>query len=190
MALPGLAKPGLALKHPLMAKPDLSPEDRRAWARVARSVQPLEGVDDAALMARAMRAMLSPAKIPDPAHSSPAPARTVKASPPRRASISNRSNERRIRKGQTAITAQLDLHGHTQASAARILPDFLETARVNGARSVLVITGKGERGEGVLRRNFLHWMSTEAAAKIVSGYAQAHRKHGGSGAYYVFLRRV
>ncbi len=173
-----------------MAKSDLSPEDQRAWARVARSVQPLKGVDDAALMARAMSAMLSPAKIPPAVRKSPVPVRTVKTSPPKRSSVNNRSNERRIRKGQTVIAAQLDLHGHTQESAARALPAFLETARAEGARSVLVITGKGVRCEGVLRRNFLHWMGTEAAAQIVSGYAQAHRKHGGSGAFYVFLRRL
>ena len=173
-----------------MTKSDLSPEDRRAWARVARSVQPLEGVDDAALMERALGAMLSPAKIPAPIGKNPAPTLGDKASLPKRASIRNRGNERRIRKGQTAIAAQFDLHGHTQASAARALPDFLATARANGARSVLVITGKGVRGEGVLRRNFLHWMGTEAAAQLVSGYAQAHRKHGGSGAFYVFLRRL
>ena len=60
--------------------------------------------------------------------------------------------------------------------------------RTGQARCVLVITGKGKGGEGVLRRNFLRWLEMPAARVLVSGYSEAHARHGGSGAWYVFLR--
>ncbi|MEL6664227.1 MAG: Smr/MutS family protein [Pseudomonadota bacterium] len=53
-----------------------------------------------------------------------------------------------------------------------------------------MITGKGRGGEGVLRRNFLEWLSSGRASPHVSGYAPAHARHGGGGAFYVFLRRL
>lgn len=120
------------------------------------------------------------------------PAKPVPAAPypPRLAQPADRSKERRIRRGQTAIAGRFDLHGHTQESAHAALPGFLSSQRANGARCVLVITGKGRMGEGVLRRNFLRWLETTEARAIVSGYAQAHPRHGGAGAWYVFLRRL
>lgn len=117
----------------------------------------------------------------------PAPAAPY---PPRLAQPADRSKERRIRRGQTAIAGRFDLHGHTQESAHAALPAFLASQRGHGARCVLVITGKGRMGEGVLRRNFLRWLETTESRALVSGYAQAHDKHGGAGAFYVFLRRL
>ena len=94
-----------------------------------------------------------------------------------------------MRRGKLPIAASFDLHGHTQASAARALPAFLERQQADGARCVLVITGKGREGQGVLRRNFLLWLESPGARALVSGYAEAHPKHGGAGAFYVFLRK-
>jgi DNA-nicking Smr family endonuclease len=94
------------------------------------------------------------------------------------------------RRGQLDVTARFDLHGHTQASAGRALPLFFARATADGARCVLVITGKGRSGEGVLKRNFLDWLATPEARQIVSGYAEAHARHGGAGAFYVFLRKA
>ncbi|MEL6828638.1 MAG: Smr/MutS family protein [Pseudomonadota bacterium] len=101
----------------------------------------------------------------------------------------DRSAERNVRRGQQTFGAKLDLHGHTQDSAWSLLPAFLSTAQSRGERCVIVITGKGREGEGVLRRNFLRWLEQREAAHLVSGYAQAHPRHGGRGAWYVYLRR-
>ncbi|MEO0983109.1 MAG: Smr/MutS family protein [Pseudomonadota bacterium] len=106
------------------------------------------------------------------------------------APLPDRSGERRVRRGQAPIAARLDLHGHTQATAADALRRFLTAQRGEGARCVLVITGKGRDGEGVLRRRFLQWLETAEAKALASGFAPAHRKHGGGGAWYVFLRRL
>ena len=100
----------------------------------------------------------------------------------------NRANEKRVRRGKLELAGRFDLHGHTQLSAEAALPDFLKRKQAEGARCVLIITGKGKGGEGVLRRNFLRWLEMPAARVLVSGYSEAHPRHGGSGAWYVFLR--
>ena len=68
-------------------------------------------------------------------------------------------------------------------------PAILQRARRRGERCVLVITGKGQQGEGVIRRNFLRWIDMPEARHIISGVSQAHQRHGGAGAWYVFLRK-
>ena len=54
---------------------------------------------------------------------------------------------------------------------------------------MLVITGKGVQGDGVLRRRAPEWLGAAAMAHIVAGISEAHRRHGGDGALYVALKR-
>ncbi|MEO0466924.1 MAG: Smr/MutS family protein [Pseudomonadota bacterium] len=106
------------------------------------------------------------------------------------AKLEDRSNHREVRRGRMEVDGRIDLHGMTQAQADRALSSFLISRRAIGAKCVLVITGKGRGGEGVLRRNFIHWLETPAARGVLSGWAPAHARHGGSGAFYVYLRRL
>ncbi len=168
-----------------MTERKLTQAEAQAWARIARTVTPIHphsgdvqqfrdvleaGLEDV----RPARAALPPdRRAPSPAPSQP----------------QDRAAEKRVRRGRVALAASLDLHGHTQDSAAERLPRFLLSQQAQGARCVLIITGKGRTSEGVLRRNFLHWLTTPAAHSLVSGYAEAHPRHGGAGAFYVFLRR-
>lgn len=103
--------------------------------------------------------------------------------------VQNRQNERRVRRGKQAVAASFDLHGFSQDEAWRALPHFLSRERNRGSRCVIVITGKGKSGEGVLRRNFLRWIELPEARTLISGYAPAHARHGGGGAWYVYLRK-
>ncbi|MEM0985718.1 MAG: Smr/MutS family protein [Pseudomonadota bacterium] len=105
------------------------------------------------------------------------------------AAVVERGRERKVRRGQVPIAARLDLHGHTQSSADQTLRHFVAQQRQSGARCVLVITGKGRDGTSVLKRNFLAWLESPSARAMVSGVAEAHPRHGGSGAFYVWLRR-
>ena len=98
--------------------------------------------------------------------------------------------DKRVRRGRVELARRIDLHGHTQVSAARLVRNFLSEARDDGERTVLVITGKGRNGVSVIRRNFLDWIASAEGATLVSGYAEAHAKHGGAGAFYVFLRKA
>jgi DNA-nicking Smr family endonuclease len=95
----------------------------------------------------------------------------------------------RIARGRDQIGARIDLHGMTQDRARATLTAFLFDAQDEGLRAVLVITGKGVSGEGVLRRRFPEWLAEPELRKIVAGLSTAERHHGGDGAFYVALKR-
>ena len=159
-----------------MSRRDLSDKDKRAWAAASRNVTPLagrRGTPAGQPRKREPGDLLGPLLQTSKPHAAP----------------QNRGNERRIRRGRQAVAASFDLHGHSRESAFRILPSFLATEQAKGSQCVMVITGKGKSGEGVLRRAFLQWLDMPEARSLISGYAQAHAKHGGGGAWYVFLRR-
>src|SRR5262249_35838901 len=98
------------------------------------------------------------------------------------------SGQRRIRRGQHEIEARLDLHGHTQDTAHREVVEFVLRQAGLGARCVLVITGKGRLGAGVLRARLFEWIADPDLRPFIAGYATAHPRHGGAGATYLFLR--
>jgi DNA-nicking Smr family endonuclease len=80
---------------------------------------------------------------------------------------------------------------HDRARAAVAV--FLHRAAGEGARAVIVVTGKGRYpapGHGVLKRALPDWLAEANLRGLIAGYAAAHRRHGGDGAYYVFLKRV
>ncbi len=171
----------------------LTPEESRAWARVARTVKPIgparDGLED---FERALEAgePVSPNRPRSSSASSLLAASGQGETPVRRtARAADRKGEKRVKRGRLELAGRIDLHGHTQASADALLRNFLARSRSDGARCVLVITGKGRGGEGVLRRNFLDWVQGPEASQFVSGYSEAHARHGGAGAFYLFLRR-
>ncbi len=159
-----------------MSGRDLTDKDKRAWAAARRSVKPLTG--------RRGRPAETPRVRDEPGPPGPPKLRNRPLPVPQ-----NRQNERAVRRGKQPISASFDLHGHTRDSAFQILPRFLRTEQARGSQCVIVITGKGKRGEGVLRQGFLNWLELPEARALISGYAPAHSKHGGTGAWYVFLRR-
>lgn len=169
----------------------LSDDEARAWAKVAATVKPI-GPKEASLpeVQAELEAGGAELRVAKPARKPAAVPAPEKAADPRPATPANRGGEKRVRRGKLDIAASFDLHGHTQASAERALPAFLLAQQAGGARCVLVITGKGREGQGVLRRNFLLWLESAEARRMISGFAESHPKHGGSGAFYVFLRRA
>jgi DNA-nicking Smr family endonuclease len=160
----------------------LSPEERRLWSRVARTVRPapgrkLEAEEDASASAGSAGAELGPTLAPA------APQRPRKPGPP-----DDLSGQRRIRRGQSEIDARLDLHGHTQDTAHRELISFILREHAAGSRCILVITGKGRLGTGVLRTRLFDWIADPDLRAMIAGYARAHPRHGGEGAVYLFLK--
>ncbi|HUY68235.1 MAG TPA: Smr/MutS family protein [Alphaproteobacteria bacterium] len=99
----------------------------------------------------------------------------------------DKSLERRLRAGDVAIGARLDLHGMTQREAHCALEDFLERQVAAGKRVLLVITGKGRMGGGVLRARLAGWLAASPCATHIRGVRSAAPKHGGAGAFYVLL---
>jgi len=104
-----------------------------------------------------------------------------------------------LRKGERAPDARVDLHGMTLDRAHAALTRFILTEQQRGTRCVLVITGKGGDyrgraagfgdGRGALKQDVPRWLREPTLAGSVVGVFQAHRRHGGEGALYVYLRR-
>jgi DNA-nicking Smr family endonuclease len=121
---------------------------------------------------------------------SPAPEPAKPSTPP--ITPLGRRLRQRVARGREPIDARMDLHGLTQAQAHAALARFLRAASARGARLVLVITGKGGRGDGergVLRRQVPHWLALPEFRDLVIGFEDAHIAHGGEGALYVRVRR-
>ncbi len=167
-----------------MSRRTMTPEEARAWARVAATVRPIGPTTDGfgALLPDIAREEKAP-----PAVNGKASARKL-ASKPASGSPPPRRDERRPRRRQFRPAATLDLHGYNQAEAAREVRAFLSRQQACGARRVLIITGKGRAGVSVLRRNLLLWLECDEARALVSSYKEAHPRDGGAGALYIFLR--
>ena len=71
-----------------------------------------------------------------------------------------------------------------------MLEAFIGRAQREGHRAVLVITGQGRLGGGVLRRRLPDWLSGPALRPLIAGVSAAQRRHGGDGAFYIALKRL
>ena len=98
-------------------------------------------------------------------------------------------SSKKLRTGKFEIDATLDLHGMTQQSAFTALINFIENSVFNKHRTILIITGKGLDGRGVLKNQLPQWLKTENCSPHVLAFVQAQAKDGGEGAFYVRLRR-
>lgn len=101
----------------------------------------------------------------------------------------DRSSTKRLTQGRYEIDDTLDLHGMTQAAAHGKLRQFILRAAHRGDRTVLVITGKGAAGQGVLRKQVPIWLKDQDLSPYIIAIAQASGKDGGGGALYIRLRR-
>jgi DNA-nicking Smr family endonuclease len=159
---------------------------------------------DAALWQQAMQdvAPLAPRPVPPKARSAPTRPLARPAAPPppafhdlppltldRFAGI-DKASALRLKRGKLAIEARLDLHGMTQDEAHGALAGFIRTARAGGKRCVLVITGRGAVGGGVLRAAVPRWLAEPEFRPHLLAIATAQPQDGGAGALYVMLRRI
>ena len=107
----------------------------------------------------------------------------------------DRDVDRDLSRGKRAPEAKLDLHGMTLVAAERAVARFLAQSSAEGRRVVLIVTGKGLRLEGGrvfggrIRAEFSGWLERADNRALVAGLRAAHPRHGGSGAFYVLLRR-
>ena len=171
-------------------------EGQTLWQRVTQRVTPLPGRDKTLLSSTTVKkpahfakpASKKSKKMPLPA----APSSTiVKPSSPvdlregDRAGIDSRT-QRRLFRGDIPIDRRVDLHGYSAARAEIKLQSFIEDASFAGCRCLLVITGKGA---GVLKRHVPEWLKRPPLSRLVLALAEARPADGGSGAFYVLLRR-
>ncbi|NEX48107.1 Smr/MutS family protein [Pseudotabrizicola algicola] len=104
----------------------------------------------------------------------------------------------KMTRGKLLPEARIDLHGLTLAEAHPDLIRFILNSHAQGLRLVLVITGKGKAKPdhgpipsriGALRHQVPQWLRLPPMGAAVLQVTEAHVRHGGSGAYYVYLRR-
>jgi DNA-nicking Smr family endonuclease len=177
----------------------LSYEERVLWTTVTKAIEPLRAAarlapDDqepATEIAKPARPAARPKKASPPL----TPQKIAPPPPAPPLTPLGRRMRRSVARGKQAIDARLDLHGLTQSEAHSALLRFLRNAHARDARLVLVITGKGLRGEGdrergVLRRQVPQWLGLPEFRSFVIGFEDAHGTHGGEGALYVRLRRA
>jgi DNA-nicking Smr family endonuclease len=175
----------------------LSAEEQALWARVRRVVRPLRPpepdqtkgdrpADGRPLEAGSPRLARAGARIGRRAQ--PAGERAAPPLAPLEPKV-----RRQLARGTADVDTRLDLHGMRQADAFAALTAFLQAAQAAQLRTVLVITGKGRDeapDSGVLRQMVPKWLALPPFRRLVVGFEQAARRHGGSGALYVRLRRA
>jgi DNA-nicking Smr family endonuclease len=175
---------------------ELSPEDRRIWARVAGSVKPRTRAaplhSDQAVPPMPAPASGKPVKTSPRPAPAPVAATLAKPSPPRAIPSPDPlepRRQRRLARERDPIEARFDLHGFGRFEAEDQLIQFLSISQARGLRAVLVITGQGRRGGGVIRASIVEWLQGARLRPVVAGWSAAHRRHGGEGAFYITLRR-
>ena len=189
-------KPGQNKSNSKRQSGPLRPEDRALWAHVTHNVTPLTGKQAAPSDLTDRRENEDQSQCIKP--------RTQRlAEPPKtttphlsyahgQAPSLEKRTKMRLRRGQVTIEARLDLHGMTQSEAHDRVYRFLEAARNNSLRTVLVITGKGLRRDGqigVLRGAVPRWLNEPPLRDWIKAFDHAAPRDGGEGALYILLRR-
>ncbi len=183
----------------------LRPEEEELWRTVARSARPIHAHPIF------HKAPEPPAFHPDPplpitkprlpvfrlGEKARTPALALPETPAAPLQMDAKTHGKMTR-GKLAPEARIDLHGLTLSEAHPELIGFILNAQSAGLRLVLVITGKGKRGPdigpiphrmGVLRHQVPQWLRQPPLGPATLQVTEAHLKHGGSGAFYVYLRR-
>jgi DNA-nicking Smr family endonuclease len=166
----------------------LRPDELKLWSAVAATVRPAPG--------RIVPRPPSEPPSPTAAPPAPTPAKTHPVAPvhhrpklpPREPDPVEPGRKRLLTRERVTVDARLDLHGLHYDRARAALRDFIARGRAQGWRHVLVITGKGPEGFGVLRQFTPVWLAEPGLREHVAGVSQAHRRHGGEGALYVALK--
>jgi len=194
-----------------MSKRKLKPEEKELWQQVAQTATPLLGANTRPLTAD-KKVAKKPLKTPQMPRIKPFEigAQTtdtrlsfdLKPDLNKSLEMSRVQMDKRafgkLKRGKMAPEGTLDLHGLTLGQAQPALVQFVLAASASGKRLVLVITGKGKSSEdygpiprqkGVLRHQVPRWLGMAPLAPLVLQVSAAHIKHGGGGAYYVYLKR-
>lgn len=190
---------------------DLSPDETKLWRRVANTTKayralPPHSAERLPSVTAAGRP--SAPELPHVALKRAKALRTAKA-PMARALpdksvagtlVAEASGHKKVRRGKLDIDARIDLHGMRQIAALTALAMIIARTRAENGRCILVVTGKGapiDPGEdfitpqrGVIRRRLPEWLNGAGIREHVSGFAPANAKDGGSGAFYVLLKRA
>ncbi|KEJ97075.1 DNA-nicking endonuclease, Smr domain [Pseudosulfitobacter pseudonitzschiae] len=194
-----------------MTRRRLRPDELELWRKVTEKA---ERLDAGAAMKQALEVTrVDPPKprvvprfetLPKPAGAKGQPVITRDVLRPVAERLSNaqvqmdRKAFDQMRRGKLKPEARIDLHGMTLDHAHPALTRFILSSQASGRRLVLVITGKGKARDeggpipvrfGVLRHQVPQWLTMAPLSQAVLQITPANIRHGGTGAYYVYLRK-
>ena len=98
-------------------------------------------------------------------------------------------------------TRSIDLHGYTLNEANRTIEDFINKAYLENINKLIVVTGKGLHSDnekdpyvskdlGILKYSVPEFVKNNLELmKIISDIKEASIEDGGSGAFYIFLKK-
>ncbi len=186
---------------------ELSADDLEVWRKVEKTAKPIHrnpSPANATTTKKTIKSSVSAISLtPKPRVEAPIrldlsrdPMHEIREQPVRM----DAKTHRRMQRGKLKPDAKIDLHGLTLSDAHSRLTGFLLAAHGRGDRLVLVITGKGRAPElhhgavqqhkGVLRQSVPRWLSLAPLAQVVLQVSPASQRHGGQGAYYIYLKRL
>ena len=190
----------------------LTPDEAEVWKRVASTVTPMhhriahrasvaEAALDTTLKAappppppRKVKGRVPPPPPPFPPATTPAPTHR-----PLDHQSLDASWDRKLARGVVSPDFTLDLHGHTLDSAHVRLDHGIALALAQGARVILLITGRSRPSDdhagrssrrGAIRAKYLDWLAHGPHASRIAAIRAAHPRHGGHGAVYLVLKRA
>ncbi len=98
-------------------------------------------------------------------------------------------------------TRSLDLHGKTLDEANNIIENFIRKSHEDKVHKLIIITGKGlhsinekdpyvSKDLGILKYSIPNFLKNNAdLMALISNISEASIKDGGSGAFYIFLKK-
>ena len=98
-------------------------------------------------------------------------------------------------------TRSLDLHGKTLDEANSIIENFIKKSYEEKVQKLIIVTGKGLHSDnekdpyvskdlGILKYSIPEFIrNNEDLMKIISNISEASVKDGGTGAFYIFLKK-
>ncbi len=191
-----------------MSRRRLKPDELELWRKVTETTQPISSrraVTDAPLLNREpKRQLLKPIKGFEigVGRNGSLPSHDVLPGLPERLAQATLKMDKRVfgklKRGKLLPEGKIDLHGMTMDRAHPALTRFILKSHAAGKRLVLVVTGKGKNRDdggpipvrlGLLRHNVPVWLAAPPLSQVVLQLTVAHAKHGGGGAYYVYLKR-
>ena len=98
-------------------------------------------------------------------------------------------------------TRSLDLHGKTLDEANHIIESFIKKSYEDKIHKLIIVTGKGLHSNnekdpyisktfGILKYSIPEFLKNNTdLMKIISNISEASLKDGGSGAFYIFLKK-
>jgi len=100
---------------------------------------------------------------------------------------------RKLKRGDFALQGHLDLHGLLAEDARGEVERFLDRARTDGKRCLLIVHGRGlnsKDGIPVLKERLKTWLTVGRLSKSVLCFCTARPTDGGAGAVYLLLRKA